>query len=43
MNNKNIRVPEEAHTWLKLQAKEIGTTIGEIVLDVCRAIDDYDG
>jgi hypothetical protein len=43
MNNKNIRVPEEAHAWLTLQAKEIGTTIGEIVLDVCRAIDDYDG
>ena len=42
MNPKQIRVPAEAHEWLKLQAKELGTTIGEVVVDVVRAIEDYD-
>lgn len=42
MNQKHIAVPAEAHEWLKLQAKELGTTIGDVVLDVVRAIDDYD-
>ena len=49
MNPKQIRVPAEAHEWLLNKAKELQgmqpisrVTLGDVVLDVIRAVDDYD-
>ena len=49
MNNKGIRVPQEAHEWLLNKAKELQgmqpisrVTIGDVVLDVIQAVEDYD-
>ena len=47
---KTIAVPDEAHSWIVQRRKEIReagiaerVTIGDVVLDVIQAIDDYDG
>ena len=49
METKQIRVPPEAHEWLLNKTKELQgmqpirrVTLGDVVLDVCRAVDDYD-
>ena len=48
-NPKQIRVPAEAHEWLLNKAKELQgmqpisrVTLGDVVLDVIRAVDDLD-
>ena len=41
-NQKQIEVPTEAHEWLKLRAKELNTTIGEVVVCAIQAVEDYD-
>ena len=47
--SKQIRVPSEAHEWLLNKTKELQgmqpisrVTLGDVVLDVIRAVDDYD-
>jgi hypothetical protein len=39
---KNIAVPIEAHEWLAEQARTLHTSMGEVVVDVIRAVEDYD-
>jgi hypothetical protein len=41
-DKKSIVVPIEAHEWLAEQARTLHTSMGEVVLDVIRAVDDYD-
>jgi len=41
-DKKSIAVPLEAHEWLAEQARTLRTSMGEVVLDVIRAVDDYD-
>jgi hypothetical protein len=48
-NQKHISVPTEAHEWLLNKAKELQgmqpisrVTLGDVVLDVIRAVEDYD-
>ena len=46
---KQIRVPAEAHEWLLNKTKELQgmqpisrVTLGDVVLDIIRAVDDLD-
>ena len=46
---KGIRVPPEAHEWLLNKMRELQgmqplnrVTLGDVVLDVIQAVDDYD-
>jgi hypothetical protein len=42
-DKKSIVVPLEAHEWLAEQARTLRTSIGEVVVDVIRAVEDYEG